>query len=114
MSIASMFDHTAQIYKFAETVTGDHRAKVSGYTAGAVEQCALSNGGFDASDRGNGTRRDGTTVVYLSAGVDVARNDVLDVTDGPNAPIKLKVLAPSRPRGHHTECMCEPFAGSLT
>jgi hypothetical protein len=114
--IASMFDHMCRVRTFAETVTGAQRSLISSYSAesaSAEEPCALGSAKFGATDGGKGNRREGSTLVYLGIDASLARNDVLEVFDGPNAPVNLKVLSVDRPRGHHTECICEPFTGAL-
>lgn len=107
--IEALFDHVATVYKFSEAVTGGLRAVVNTYAEGPEESCYFDPATFPVRDG----RTEGISVIYLRADADVVRNDVLDVTSGPNAPKRLKVLAVARPRGHHIECTCEPFAGVL-
>lgn len=113
MSIESLFDHGCTVYRFSEATRGTTRAKANTYTAGDKEDCAMSPAGFGVRDRGAGSDRTGLVTVYMRAAAVVARNDVLDVTVGPNAPVRLRVITVERPRGHHAEVRAEPFTGEI-
>jgi hypothetical protein len=65
-------------------------------------------------DRGPGDQASVAAKGYAHYGVDVRARDVLDVTDGPEAGTKWRVLAAFHPRARHTELTLEAFTGSLS
>ena len=113
MSIARLFDHTAQVYRLTETVDEYADAVNSYATQGDPLPCAIVPPKFRPAQTDAGAELQGVTEVYLAADADVEMNDVLDVTAGPEAPTKYIVLSTAHPRGHHTEARCAPFTRTL-
>lgn len=70
-------------------------------------------------DRGPGERQAGERLWFLDRRFgDVRDRDVLEIVEGPEAPMKIKVLSVNRPTNprevHHFEINSEIFQGELT
>lgn len=116
MRIQALFDHQVRVHRPTES-KGALRDITKTYTAvGAAPttpNAAIVPPKLRLTDYGPGEQAAGSLEAYMAAGADVQADDVLDVTSGPEAPVKLRVLSATRPRGHHTELQLEPWEGSL-
>jgi len=114
VSIESLMDHRCTVYRLTETLN-ELREKVNSYVAAETSQkLALVPPKFSADDEGSGESARGSVEGFMPISSTVQRTDVLDVTSGPEAPLKLLVVNVARPRNHHAEVTLEPFHGSLT
>lgn len=64
-------------------------------------------------DRQGGEKVGGEWQAFAHAGMDVLAGDVLEVFDGPLAPMNLEVDDAYTPRGHHMQLVLIPWDGSL-
>lgn len=112
MSVDGLLDHVGDLYRSATVsnaygVSDDFARETAGLRAGVQRADAtLRNTG--AGDVSGGTHR-----IFFAASADVQARDVLDVTSGREAPVKLRVLSVTKPRGHHVEAMAEVWEGAL-
>lgn len=114
MGIAHLLDHTANVWRPADTL-GALRANVRGYgivaypvAVGVQRPSAL------LTDVGPGVAPSGSRVIYADTGMNVAARDVIELTAGPDAPGRWEVdEQPTSPRGHHIELRCRAFDGKL-
>lgn len=116
MSIEALFDHEVRVYRPTEGTT-DYGAAETLSPVGDVPtgpNAAIVPPKLGLQNVEAGERPSGTLDGYMAADADVSRRDILDVTSGPEAPTKLRVLSLSRPRGHHTELRLEPYTGDLS
>lgn len=114
--IATLFDHTATVYREDEARVGSFREVVRDHSplAGAEDvKVALNLSGSGMEERGPGELPTHGGAAYGSAGLDVQVGDVLKITAGPNAPLVLEVTNVYRPRGHHTELSVKDWEGTL-
>lgn len=124
MSFAARLDHHAVLYRSTETqnpTTGEMVVAWAAQTSPAGSNCApdLSWSGV-LQEQGPVERQASRRRWFLSAGFsDVREQDVLDVTDGPDAPVRLWIESVTRAtdgRGalHHLEVNVSTWTGSLT
>lgn len=114
MSIAHLLDHTATVYRPADTL-GALRTNIRGYAAVAsgVEMGVRRPAALYA-EIGPGVGPLGQRIIYADVGLDVAARDVIDLITGPDAPGRWEVdEQPTSPRGHHIELRCRAFTGKL-
>lgn len=109
-----LFDHEARVNRLSETADEYGDSPNRYVAADDLIRCAIVPPKFRASQGDAGSTITGITEAYFDADADVEMNDILDVVSGPEAPRKLRVLSVARPRGHHTEAICEPFTRTVT
>lgn len=113
MSIPGLLDHTATVRRLSETLN-EYREKVNTYTAQSNPvRIALVPPRETRSDLGAGDMERGLLEGYARANANIQKEDILEVTKGPEAPVNLRVLTLAHPRGHHVEFTCERFTGAL-
>lgn len=109
-------DHTVTVWRFSELRGATFRevakawAPVEG-TPGT--RLTIQTKREARSSAGPGTIVRGQYKGIGPVGLDVCEGDVLEVTAGPEAPLRLKVESARRPRHHHLELDLETWAGSL-
>lgn len=113
MSITGMFDHTARVMRPTET-EDQYGDVIHTYAEAAVIPLALVPPKLTLRDAGPGDQPAGRMEAYAAADAGLTRQDVLDVTAGPEAGTRWRVLSVAHPRGNHAEAVCEPFSGDLT
>ena len=117
-----LWTHTARLYRATALRDGFGEPVEAWLPAGP--EPAGPNARPDAiwsgrlADQGAGEEQAAARRWYLDASVgDVQERDVLDVTAGPDAPARLRVLAVARPaagiRAHHLEVLAEVWEGNL-
>lgn len=116
--IEGLFDHVARVLRPSEDASGSPVGYAGETYAEAVPAPLTPNVAIVPPTRGRlplaaGERITGQTEAFAAADFDLERNDVLDVTAGPEAPSKWRVVDLRRPRGHHTEATLEVFSGDL-
>lgn len=79
-----------------------------------VERLAIVPPKETRADLGAGDRSRGLLQGFARSAANIAEEDILNVTKGPEAPVKLRVLTLAHPRGRHTEFTCERFTGALS
>lgn len=114
MSFESLLDHTCTIYRPTES-TNALREKANSYASIATGQpLTVQLDQLDRQDEGAGEQPTGQGDGFMSVGANVQAEDVIVLTSGPESPRTLRVVSLTRPRGHHTELILEPFNGSLS
>lgn len=121
MSIASLCDHRAIVYRATELrdELQDAVASWSPLPPPAGKNCR-PNQAWSGSleDRGPGQQQAATRTWYLVPSFDVRERDVLSIVDGPEAPLLVRVLSVNRPTApmdiHHLEVEVEVWNGSVT
>lgn len=112
MSVESLLDHRLTVKRpgQAETDFGveDAFADVATDVPASVQRADAKLRNAGAGDVEQGTHR-----IFFGRGADVAARDVLDVTAGPEAPVTLRVLSVTKPRGHHVEAAAEVWEGDV-
>lgn len=120
MSLQRLWNHTVRLYREAEPDEWGHGS-------GAVEPVGPAPTQLNArpdqnwsgtlQDGGAGEQQAGKRRWFVSREVEVLERDVLQVTQGPEAGIALRVLSSvpvTTPRGvHHREVNVEVFVGEL-
>lgn len=113
MSIASLLDHTARIWRRTETLD-DYRASVPGYTvAHASLACASDGQNSVLANPGPGMVESGRRWIYFDIGADLQHRDVIELLTGPTAPASLEIESVDEFRGHHIEVQASEFTGEL-
>ncbi len=116
MSFEAHFDHTVTVYRPSET-KGTHGAVSDTYAAisGETDVKALIQSRSEVlADPGPGELVAGKYFGAMRVAADVQEQDVLDVTKGPESPLKLLVIGRTRPRGRHTELELRTWDGKLS
>lgn len=114
---ASMFDHTAKVWRSTEAAGATYREVVRTWAAVSdLEEIPLK---LDivrerVEDSGGGERVGGEYHGFTHAGAGILELDVLEILAGPEAGAKLEVNSRSVPGGHHTELVLVPWTGALS
>ena len=123
MPIASLFTHSVRYYR--ETSVRDALGSVSlswdpqNAAPAAPNARPDESWSGDVQDHGAGEQQTGKRRWFLDRSLTaIEEGDVLDVTDGPDAPIRLRVEAVTRPSSrrrlvHHVEVNVVEYEGSL-
>ena len=117
-----LWNHTARLYRATALRDGFGDAVEAWLPVGSAP--TGPNARPDAAwsgrlaDQGAGEEQAAARRWYLDASVgDVQERDVLDVTAGPEAPVRLRVLSVARPaagiRAHHLEVLAEIWEGEI-
>lgn len=117
MPIEHLCDHTCRVLRRVES-EGDHLdTQVSYQIALAAVPCTFTRRQTVMSNTGTGLQPVGQRRLFISDVTTIFRDrDVIQVYAGPEGyqPIEnLEVVSISKPRGHHTELVCEEFHGHM-
>lgn len=110
------FDHRASVWRFQERESATLRVKERqwGPVAGSDDvPVALQAQRQTWEDRPGGQKVGGEWKAFAHADMDVLEGDVLEVYEGPLAPMNLEVDSAYPPRSHHMELVLIPWDGSL-
>jgi hypothetical protein len=107
--IEGLFDSTARIRRGTAGAPDGYGDVTDAWADVATERCALVPPKRAIGDSGAGMEPVGTMEVYMRAGADLRRGDVLVMLTGPEAGTTWRALDVHRPRGHHTEAALETF-----
>lgn len=111
MALEDHFDHVIEVWRPIET-RGAHAEVDVGWeqvtTPSGVNGCHIPTDGR-LEDPGPGERATGRLYWVLHKNATVSERDVLNVTDGDQAPFRGRVVSPPvYPRAHHWEVVVEP------
>lgn len=113
MSTEGLFDHEVTVYRLTETLN-EYREEVNSYVLqNDSEKLAIVPPRENRSDLGAGDVSRGIMEGFARVNANIVEEDVLNVTKGPEAPTRLRVLTKSKPRGNHLELTFERFRGDL-
>ena len=113
VSVLALLNHTAKVWRPSESV-GSMRTVLRGYTLSSTVRVAVNRAVAPLGDPGPGLTPEGGRVLYSIPGWDIRPGDVLQLTEGPDAPGQWEVdEPPTRPRGNHLELRCRAYAGKL-
>lgn len=116
MISATHFDHRAAIWRFFESTSATLRVKERSWAqvpqSDRVPMAVQVRRETWGEVRG-GEKVGGEYQAFAHASVDVMEGDVIDVHEGPEAPVKLEVDSVYRPLNRHTQLVLIPWDGSL-
>lgn len=113
-SIARLFDHVASQYRPDDTALGSMRERLGTLAPVTSFRCAVNRPTARLGDTGPGLTNVGERMVYVEVSVDLRPRDVLELTEGPEAGLRIEVdEQPTNVRGHHKEARCRIFAGDV-
>lgn len=117
MSIAHLLNCTGQTYRLTETVDDLAEARNTYVAHGSPLGARITPAGGSLGSTAAGQRPAGQRVLYLDGHPDIQATDLFDITAGPDAGSRWRVLVVDRPSppgfsvAHHTECAVEPHTG---
>lgn len=112
-SILPLLDHTARLWRPLEGY-GPLRERVDTLTETATFACAVNRPSARLGDVGPGLTNVGERFVYTETAVDLRPRDVLELTAGPDAGLRIEIdEEPTNVRGHHLEARARIWSGRL-
>lgn len=112
-----VLDHAATVWRFTESQSTTLRVKERDWVRVPNHdgvRVSLQSRRETWDDPGGGQKSVGEWAAYAPPGLDILEGDVLEVYEGPNAPVRLEVDSVRCPRGHHTELVLVSWEGKLT
>jgi hypothetical protein len=111
MSFSSLLDHTARVWRRAETLGTYAETTVSYTLVYNAIRCTLRRKRAVLSEAGPGTVDVGERTVYFLPAVTLEEKDLVELVTGPDAPDWMAVESRAKPRGHHIEARCVEYHG---
>lgn len=117
MGIASLLDHTCNVWRLTETTDPIYRSVEQGYTqVHTAIPCTFQRRNTAMGEEGPGVRPVGDRRVYFDVGPAIEDRDIVELVTGPAGfvgPQLLEVESFAAPRGHHVELRCSEWEGEL-
>lgn len=117
MISSALLDHTAAVWRFSESKSASLRFRERDWVRvpnhDSIE-ITVQTRRESWDNPGGGQKPVGEWAAYGPPTMDVREGDVLEIYEGPNAPMKLEVDSARCPRGHHTELVLVSWEGRLT
>lgn len=115
MSLAALMDHTATGYRATESTSASGTASKAWAAQESGFACSVQVDSERVADVGPGEFTTGMYRLYAAdPTLDIEEGDVIDVTAGPESPLRVEVMQVSRIRNHHLSARCEAWEGSLS
>lgn len=112
-----LYDHTVTVWRFRESESSTLRVKERRWAPVSGEdgvRLSIQTRRESWDNPGGGQKAVGEYSGYGPPNLDILEGDVLEVYEGPEAPMKVEVDSARRPRGHHTELVLISWQGSLS
>jgi hypothetical protein len=117
MSIASLFDHRVQTHR-ADSVRGRLGSVMESWpavqAAPAANNVKWTPDDHDLKPMGFGDEATLTGTLSVPPTFDIRHRDLVNVLSGPDAPMVLRVVSVTNPRGHHVKAKCDLYTQPVT